>query len=106
MLKCFSNVTKVFRHFRKALVSQCHLLIRLFKKVEIFPRHENTGMAFSGVSLTSWKEGASLALVGHPSSDDVTIKMPYGVDVLLRQPASHVKIPIELVKNEFDFIVI
>ena len=42
----------------------------------------------SGVSLTSWGEGASLALVGHPSSDGVTIKMPYGVDVLHR-PASH-----------------
>ena len=27
-------------------------------------------------------EGASLALVGHPSNDGVTIKMPYGVDVL------------------------
>ena len=33
-------------------------------------------------------EGASLALVGHPSSDGVTIKMPYGVDVLHR-PALH-----------------
>ena len=42
----------------------------------------------SGVSLTSWGEGASLALVGHPSSDGVTIKMPYGVDVL-HQPALH-----------------
>ena len=30
----------------------------------------------------------SLALVGHPSSDGVTIKMPYGVDVL-HQPALH-----------------
>ena len=26
-------------------------------------------------------EVVSLALVGHPSSDGVTIKMPYGVDV-------------------------
>ena len=33
-------------------------------------------------SLTTWGEGASLPLVGHPSSDGVTIKMPYGVDVL------------------------
>ena len=48
----------------------------------------NTGLVSSGVSLTSWGEGASLALVGHPSSDGVTIKMPYGVDVLHR-PASH-----------------
>ena len=37
----------------------------------------------SGASLTSWGEGASLALVGHPSSDGVTIKIPYTVDVLL-----------------------
>ena len=32
--------------------------------------------------FSSWREGASLALVGHPSSDGVTIKMPYEVDVL------------------------
>ena len=48
----------------------------------------NFGLVCSGVSLTSWGEGASLALVGHPSSDGVTIKMPYGLDVLHR-PASH-----------------
>ena len=29
-------------------------------------------------SLTSWVEGASLALVGNNSSDGVAIKMPYG----------------------------
>ena len=29
-------------------------------------------------------EGASLTLVGHPSSDGVTIKMPYGVDGWLK----------------------
>ena len=33
-------------------------------------------------NLTSWGEGASLALVSHPSSDEVTIKIPYGVDAL------------------------
>ena len=48
---------------------------------------KSTWMVSSGVSLTSWG-GVSLALVGHPSSDGVTIKMPYGVDVLHR-PASH-----------------
>ena len=37
----------------------------------------------SGASLTSWGEGASLALGGHPSSDGIEIKIPYGVDVLL-----------------------
>ena len=50
---------------------------------------ELDGLVSSGVSLTSWGEGASLALVGHPSSDGITIKIPYGVDVLLHQPASH-----------------
>ena len=34
-------------------------------------------------------EGASLALVGHPSSDGVTMKLPYGVDVLLHWPTLH-----------------
>ena len=37
----------------------------------------------SRASLTSWAEDASLALVGDPSSS-VTIKLPYGVDVLHR----------------------
>ena len=36
-----------------------------------------------GHSYLTWE-----ALVGHPSSDGVTIKMPYGVDVLHR-PALH-----------------
>ena len=34
------------------------------------------------------EKSVSLGLVGHPSSDGVTIKMSYGVDVLDR-PASH-----------------
>ena len=51
--------------------------------------HANTGLVPSGASLTSRGEGASLAaLVGHPSSDGVTIKMPYGVEVL-HPPALH-----------------
>ena len=36
----------------------------------------------------AWEEGASLVLVVDPSSDGVTIKMPYGLDVLHRT-ASH-----------------
>ena len=51
-------------------------------------RHWNTGLVSSGASLTSWGEGASLALVGDHSSAGVKIKMPYGVDVL-HQPALH-----------------
>ena len=47
-------------------------------------------------------EKVPLALVGHPSSDGITIKIPYGVDVLHR-PASH---PIfGLVKTGSGFIV-
>ena len=30
-----------------------------------------------------------LALVGYPPTDGITIKIPYGVDVLLHQPVSH-----------------
>ena len=43
---------------------------------------------YSGVSLTSWG-GVSLALVGHNSSDSITRKLPYWVDILLHQPALH-----------------
>ena len=48
----------------------------------------NTGLLSSSANLTSWGEGAFLALVGQPSGDGITIKVPYGVDVL-HQPASH-----------------
>ena len=40
-------------------------------------------------------EGSSLALVSYPSSDGVTIKIPYGVDVLHR-PGRTPFIPIGL----------
>ena len=46
------------------------------------------GKVSSGAGLTLWGESTLLALVGHPSSDVVTIKVPYGVDALHR-PASH-----------------
>ena len=52
-------------------------------------RHWNTGLVSSRVSLISWGEGASLVLVDHPSSDGITMKILYGVDVLLNQPTSH-----------------
>ena len=51
------------------------------------------------------EEGTSLILVGHPSSDDVQIKVPYGVNILLHPPASHPSFPIGLVKTESDFII-
>ena len=67
--------------------------------------HWNTGLLSSAVNLTSWGEGVSLTLVGHPSNDVVMIKiivwqMFYYID----QPSTR-SFPIGLVKNEFDFIV-
>ena len=43
------------------------------------PRHWNAGLVSSGVSITSWREGISLGLAGHHSSDCVAIKIPYGL---------------------------
>ena len=56
--------------------------------MKLSTRHGNTRLVSSGSSLTSWGEGVYLALVGDPSSDCVTINMPYRVDVSHR-PASH-----------------
>ena len=64
-------------------IKSSSILIRLLSLLSFSPRHRNTGLVSSGVSLTSWGEGASLDLVGYPSTDDITIKIPYGVDVLL-----------------------
>ena len=55
-------------------------------------------------SLSSREEDASLALVGHPSSDGVTIKMPYGVDFYIDQLCTPL-FPIGLVKTESGFNV-
>ena len=55
----------------------------------------------SKASLTLWEEGT---LVGHPSSDRVTIKIPMGqmfyIDQLHTPP-----FPIGLVKTESGFII-
>ena len=85
------------------LICQNSLLWK--RKTFLFPpRLWNTGLVSSEDILTSWREGASLALVGDPSSDGIMIKMPYGVDVL-QQPASHPIFSIGLVKTESGFIV-
>ena len=51
----------------------------------LLQRHRNIGLVSSGVSLASWGEGASLALIGHPTSDGITTKIPYWVDVYVDQ---------------------
>ena len=44
---------------------------------------------FNRVILTLLREGAFLDLVDIPSSDGVTIKIPYGIDALLHRPVLH-----------------
>ena len=58
---------------------------------------------FSRASLTSWGEGASLALVGHP--DGVMIKMPYGVEIIYIRQLCTPSFPNRLVKTESGIIV-
>ena len=66
------------------------------------PRYWNAGLVSSGVSITTWRKGVSLALAGHHSTDCVTLKIPYGANVLLRQPASHSSSPTGLVTTESE----
>ena len=73
-------------YFKAILTSHLHKKIKLH--IARRTRHWNTGLVSGGASLPSWGEGASLAFVGHPSSGGVTIKMPYGIDVL-HWPALH-----------------
>ena len=63
-------------------------------------RHLNTVLVSSGVNLTSWGEGASLALVCHSSSDVIMIKILYLVDVLLHWLVYTPSFPIGLVKTK------
>ena len=63
------------------------------------------GLVSSRASLTSWGDGASLPLFGCPSSYGVTIKMPYGGDVLINQLRTP-SFPIGLVKIESGFNVV
>ena len=57
--------------------SNYHFAVENSQKI-IFPqKYWNTGLVSSGASLTSWREGASLALVGNPSRDGVMIKIPF-----------------------------
>ena len=56
-------------------------------------RYRNTG------------KGASLALVGHPFSDIITIKLPYGEMFYYVDQFCTPSFPIGLVKTKSDFIV-
>ena len=47
------------------------LQTNVLSNIRLPPRHEHSGLVSSGSSFISWGDGASLALVGHPSSDGV-----------------------------------
>ena len=49
---------------------------------QLFSERKLSINCFLLLSLTSRGEGASLALVGQPSSDGIMIKIPYGVNIL------------------------
>ena len=78
--------------------------ILFFSTFFLFPETLKYKFGVQWVSFISWGEGASLVLVGHPSSDDFRIKGPHGIDVLLQQCfITHTpSFPIELVKTESE----
>ena len=49
--------------------------------MDLSQRHSHNGLVFSRVSITSWIEEISVALIGHPSGDSATRKISYVVDV-------------------------
>ena len=67
----------------------CYLCDILFNLCHIFPKTLKYCVGVQRGHLTLCGEGASLALVGHRSSDGTIIKIPYAADVLSHRPASH-----------------
>ena len=86
--KPFTSNKPMRNKFQCCLAIITSFITRSLSFIFIRAKYWNTGLVPSVASLTSWGEGASLTLVGHPSSDGIRIKMPYGVDVL-HWPASH-----------------
>ena len=70
---------QILRHENKQLFQGNFMQTLIFSSLAmtktIASKQENC-LVTSRTSLPLWGEGASLGLVGHPSSDGVTIKMP------------------------------
>ena len=80
--------------------------ILILKSPETFKTPQDSKiLGWCLVGLVLEGEKVPLALVGHPFSDGPTIKIPYGVDVLLHQPASYLIFSFGLVKTEYGFTV-
>ena len=79
-LSSFSEVLKTKYQTLQRYEDQLIDILTEGNETELFYEESTNfeGLVSSGDILISWEEGASLALVGHPSSDGVTIKMPYG----------------------------
>ena len=58
------------------------------------------------IIITSRREGASLPLAGHPSSDGIKIKIPYVVDFLFHRLILHPTFPIGFIETESQLIKI
>ena len=86
---CVMCVIIFYLAFKQKKYCKCFPVESSWEKatLDLSLRHWNTGLVSSGASVISWGECVSLALVGHPSSDGFTLRMPYGVDFLHR-PAS------------------
>ena len=105
-LSSFSEVLKTKYQTLQRYEDQLIDILTEGNETELFYEESTNfeGLVSSGDILISWEEGASLALVGHPSSDGVTIKMPYGVMFYIDQLRTP-SFPIGLVKTESGFIV-
>ena len=81
--KCYVSYLGIDPIFLKRTLKKvgCYWLGQIIGTLKYWPG--------SRVNLTLWGKGASLALVDHPDSDGVTIKISYGVDVLVHQAASY-----------------
>ena len=90
------------------LVSYIYLLLKHLQPKATFSMNisffcvldfEVTGLVSSRVNLNSLGEGASTALVGFPSSDGVTIKIPFGVDLCVTLTSLVRRLVLQLVIN-------
>ena len=84
----------------------CIVLIQGNEKLS--PRHWNTWLVVSsaaGYVLPHGEKLSLLALAGQPSSDGITIKNTFGVDVYYINQSHTLSFPIELVETKSDVIV-
>ena len=81
------KLSVIFDFAQNLFLKEKSFLVFVFRGFILFKKQvQKFKFLSSRVSLNSWGEGASSALVGHPSSDGIT-KILCGVDVLLHQPA-------------------